>query len=71
VTLLQRIEHAYNWLQGCRFFWVKDDHPSGGYLDMTEKCCPYPLLFDWSVKACNKAGLCGCNKGRCIGDNGK
>lgn len=52
------IEVAFNWLQGCRFFWAP-----GGYLDMTEKCCPYPLRFDWSVKACVKAGDCGCIKG--------
>lgn len=54
---------AYNWLQGCRFFWVR---PAGEipYLDMTEKCCPYPIRFDWSVKACVKAGECGCVKGR-------
>lgn len=52
---------AYNWLQGCRFFWVADER--GGYLDMTEKCCPYPVRFDWSVKACVKAGDCGCVKG--------
>ena len=48
---------AFNWLQGCRFFW-KD-----GSLEMTEKCCPYPIRFDWSVKACVKAGDCGCVKG--------
>jgi hypothetical protein len=54
---------AYNWLQGCRFFWVPDNHPAGGYFDMTEKTCPYPLRFDWSVRACVKAGDCGCSKG--------
>jgi hypothetical protein len=58
------IETAYNWLQGCRFFWVETPgEPGGGYLDMTEKCCPYPVRFDWSVKACVRAGTCGCVKG--------
>lgn len=58
------IEVAYNWLQGCRFFWVSTPGSSaGGYIDMTEKCCPYPVQFDWSVKACVKAGHCGCVKG--------
>lgn len=52
---------AFNWLQGCRFFWVADEH--GGYFDMTENCCPYPIRFDWSVRACVKAGDCGCIKG--------
>ena len=52
---------AFNWLQGCRFFWV--DHPDGPYYDMTEKCCPHPIRFDWSVRACVKAGDCGCVKG--------
>lgn len=51
---------AFNWLQGCRFFWATDKH--GRYMDMTEKCCPYPLRFDWSAKACIKAGDCGCSK---------
>ena len=55
---------AYNWFQGCRFFWVETHgSPGGGYLNMTEKCCPYPIQFDWSVKACVKAGYCGCIKG--------
>lgn len=53
---------AFNWLQGCRFFWVTDEH--GKYLNMTERCCPYPIRFDWSVKACVMAGDCGCIKGR-------
>lgn len=52
---------AYNWCQGCRFFMTKDEH--GEYLDFTEKCCPYPLRFDWSARACIKAGDCGCIKG--------
>ena len=58
------LEGAFNWAQGCRFFWVETPgSPAGGYLDMTEKCCPYPIIFNWSVKACVKAGHCGCNKG--------
>ena len=55
------VERAYNWLQGCRFFENEDEH--GKYLDMTEKCCPYPVLFDWSAKSCIKSGNCGCVKG--------
>jgi hypothetical protein len=23
--------------------------------------CPYPLLADHSIRACKRAGLCGCN----------
>ena len=58
------LEVAFNWLQGCRFFWVETPgSPAGGYIDFTEQCCPYPVIFDWSVKACVKAGKCGCNKG--------
>ena len=62
---------AYNWLQGCRFFRVATpSSPGGGYWDMTEKCCPYPIRFDWSVRACVKAGDCGCVKG-CLPQIGK
>lgn len=59
---------AYNWLQGCRFFWVRPEGDTP-YLDMTEKCCPYPIRFDWSVRACVKAGDCGCIKGQQCGDS--
>lgn len=72
MRLLHSIEYAYNWLRGCRFFWVETPgSPAGGYFDMTEKCCPYPILFDWSVKACNRAGCCGCNKGRALDGDGE
>ena len=63
-TAKRFVEYAYNWLQGCRFFWVETPgSPAGGYFGMTEKCCPYPVRFDWSVRACVKAGDCGCNRG--------
>lgn len=61
---------AYNWVRGYRFFWVADGHPSGGYFDMTEKTCPYPVLNDWSVRACVRAGHCGCSKGSVVIDGG-
>lgn len=48
------IIRAWNWIRGYRFFW-KD-----GALECTEGTCPYPLLNDWSVKACVRAGKCGC-----------
>jgi hypothetical protein len=55
---------AYNWAQGYRMYWVETPgSPAGGYWDYTEKMCPYPIRFDWSVKACVRAGDCGCNKG--------
>lgn len=59
------IIEQWNALRGYRFFWVETPgSPAGGYIDFTPGTCPYPLLKDWSVKACNKAGLCGCNERR-------
>jgi hypothetical protein len=57
LTLSQRADAMRNRRQGCSFYWQNDT------LMMTPKCCPYPLRSDWSAKACNEAGECGCMKG--------
>jgi hypothetical protein len=60
-TVRRYVETFYNWMRGYGFYWVKTPgSPAGGYIEMKPGTCPYPLKFDWSVKACKKAGLCGC-----------
>lgn len=55
-----RLERWWNERRGLGFNWVDDDHR--GYFEVRPGTCPYPVLFDWSVKACQKKGFCGCNE---------
>lgn len=56
-----KLVFAWNWIRGHRFYWVETPGtPGGGYWDMTDSTCPYPVRDDWSAKACIKAGDCGC-----------
>lgn len=45
-----------NSLHGCGFS-MRD-----GALHPWRGTCPYPLRNDWSIRACIKAGDCGCNE---------
>jgi hypothetical protein len=58
------IERFYNAIRGYGFYWVRtnDGSSAGGYIEVKEGTCPHPVQFDWSAKACIKAGLCGCHE---------
>ncbi len=53
---MSAIERAWNWLRGYRFYW------QNGTMECSPGTCPYPVRCDWSVKACIKAGYCGCDE---------
>lgn len=62
MTFLIRL---WNLMRGYGFDWIETPGTlGGGHIMPRPGTCPYPLINDWSVKACNKAGLCGCNEGR-------
>jgi len=46
----------WNALRGYGFYFAD------GALQIKPGTCPYPLRNDWSVKACIKAGDCGCDE---------
>jgi hypothetical protein len=56
----KKAERFYNWIRGYGFYWARDEH--GWYMEIKEGTCPYPVQFDWSAKACIKAGECGCDE---------